>query len=75
MKVEGFVKLTISLNVCVDTEAVSENQYGEIKITDPDTFFNDWLEEWEDGTGELMGVSEEETDLSKCDDDEEDDDD
>ena len=64
MKVNGHVTLSVSLNVIgLETEAVSVNENGELMITDPDQFFMDWVEEWDQGNGELLGASEDSVEL------------
>ena len=64
MKVNGFVKMSLSLNVYdLETEAVYIDRYGNVKISDPTAFFVDWSMEWDNGTGELMGASDESVDL------------
>lgn len=42
MIVDGIVTMVVELNVCdLETDAVYKNEYGEIKINDPDSFFLD----------------------------------
>ena len=44
MIVDGTVEMVVTLNVCnIETDAVYKNEYGEIKISDPDSFFLDWV--------------------------------
>lgn len=59
MKVNGMVRMNLSLNVYdLETDAVYKDDYGNIKISDPDQFFMDWSECWENGVGELLGASD-----------------
>ena len=75
MIVDGTVEMVVTLHVCsLKTDAVYKNEYGEIKISDPDSFFLDWVNDWENGMGELLGCHEENTDLEEIEDDWEEDD-
>lgn len=75
MKVNGYVRIILSLNVCdLETDAVDVSEYGNVKITDPDEFFNDWIDAWNGGIGELMGVQDESAELEVEEDEDEDDD-
>lgn len=70
MIVDGVVTMVVELNVCdLETDAVYKNEYGEIKINDPDSFFLDWVNDWENGMGELLGCHEENTDLEEIEED------
>lgn len=78
MKVSGNVDLIVSLHVMgLETDAACVNRYGRVVITDTDQFFDDWMEDWNNGCGELMGVCEgpyqSSIDLELDDEDEEDD--
>ncbi len=76
MYVNGFVKISLSLNVYdLDTDAVYVDKYGNIKISDDEQFFVDWSDRWENGTGELMGASALTVELEREDEDEDDDED
>ena len=76
MKVNGFVKISLSLNVYdLETDAVYIDRYGNVKISDDDQFFVDWSDLWETGTGELMGASTISCELEAEPEDDEDDDD
>lgn len=64
MKVNGFVRISLSLNVYdLETDAVYIDSYGNVKISDPNAFFVDWSDGWENGTGELLGASDQSVDL------------
>ena len=66
MKVNGIVRMNLSLNVYdLETDAVYKDGYGNIKISDPDQFFMDWSEGWENGIGELLGASDVSVDLEE----------
>lgn len=66
MVVRGTVKMTISLNVWdLETDAVEINEYNKITITNPDKFFMDWIEAWDDGCGEMLGAFNETEDLDE----------
>jgi hypothetical protein len=72
MIVDGRVTISLSLNViALETDAVEVDEYGRVVINDPETFFVDWSDEWEKGTGELLGASDHEVDLEVVDEDEE----
>lgn len=72
MKVNGFVRISLSLNVYdLETDAVYVDEWGTVRISDPDAFFVDWSDKWEEGTGELLGASDESVQLEIEDDDEE----
>lgn len=78
MIVDGYVKMSITMNVIgLETDAVEVNRYGRVAIIDPDQFFMDWCDEWENGNGELSGASDLTVELEACDDevDEEDEED
>ena len=56
--------MSVSMNVIgLETDAVEVNEYGRFIITDPDQFFLDWSNDWEQGIGELLGASDESIDL------------
>lgn len=56
--VRGSVRIELWLNVYhLDTDSVSVDKYGQVRIEDEDKFFDDWLENWEQGVGELLGVA------------------
>ena len=64
MIVNGRVTMSVSMNVIgLETDAVEVNEYGRFIITDPDQFFLDWSNDWEQGIGELLGASDESIDL------------
>ena len=70
MIVDGIVTMVVELNVCsLETDAVYKNEYGRIKISDSDSFFLDWANDWENGMGELLGCYEKNTDLEEIEDD------
>lgn len=59
MIVDGHVIMSISMNVIgLETDAVEYDRFGNLKIVNPDQFFIDWDEEWNNGNGELLGASE-----------------
>ena len=63
-KVFGRVTISLSLNVIgLETDAVEIDEYGNVIITDPDQFFLDWSDDWEQGIGELLGATDEDVDL------------
>lgn len=65
MKVQGRVRIQLSLNVYdLETDAV-EVKNGTVKIVDDDQFFMDWCDQWEKGIGELLGASVEFADLKE----------
>lgn len=71
MKVNGFVRISLSLNVYdLETDAVYVDEWGTVRISDPDRFFMDWSDKWEEGTGELLGASDESVQLEIEEDDE-----
>lgn len=58
MTVNGFVKISLSLNVYdCETENVYIDSYGRVRISNDEAFFVDWSEHWEHGTGELLGAA------------------
>ena len=58
MIVNGYVRMSVSLNVIdLETDAVEVNEHGRVFITNPDKFFEDWVDEWCRGNGELSGAS------------------
>ena len=58
MTVNGTVKISLTLNVYdCETENVYTDRYGNVKISDDEAFFVDWSDQWEQGIGELLGVS------------------
>jgi len=64
MIVYGRVTINLSLNVIdLETDAVEIDKHGNVVINDPETFFVDWSNEWEKGTGELLGASDHDVDL------------
>lgn len=64
MKVNGSVRISLTLDVYdLETDAVYEDQYGKIRVSDGDQFFLDWIDGWERGTGELLGTSVQSDDL------------
>ena len=66
MRVRGEAKLSIWLNVYdLETEAVEDARNGHIIITDPDQFFMDWAAAWDEGIGELLGTTDEDSELEK----------
>lgn len=66
MKVNGRVRMSLSLNVYdLETDAVYKDGRGSIKISDPNQFFMDWSDGWENGVGELLGASDESVDLEE----------
>jgi type IV secretory pathway TrbF-like protein len=76
MIVDGYVKMSISMNVIgLETDAVKIDRYGRVVITDPDQFFLDWSDEWERGNGELSGASDITVELDAIEDEEEDEED
>ena len=76
MKVNGCVEMHLTLNVYdLETEAVEQEESGRIRITDPDQFFLDWDNAWNEGTGELLGASEESAELEREEDEWEDEED
>ena len=71
MIVNGTVKISLTLNVYdCETDNVYIDKYGYVKISDPDAFFVDWSNQWEQGIGELTGASVESEDLEREDEDE-----
>ena len=69
MKVFGRVTMSLSLNVIgLETDAVEKDEYDNVIITDPDQFFLDWSNDWEQGIGELLGASDEDVDLEAVED-------
>ena len=71
MKVNGFVRISLSLNVYdLETDAVYVDEWWTVRISDPDAFFMDWSDKWEEGTGELLGASDESVQLEIEEDDE-----
>ena len=70
MIVDGTVEMVVTLSISsLKTDAVYKNEYGEIKINDPDSFFLDWVNDWENGMGELLGCHEENTNLEEIEED------
>lgn len=66
MKVNGRVRMSLNLNVYdLETDAVYKDGRGNLKISDPDQFFMDWSDGWENGVGELLGASDESVDLEE----------
>ncbi len=64
MVVNGFVRMELRLNVYdLETDAVYVDEWGAVRISDPDAFFIDWSDNWENGIGELLGASDEDVDL------------
>lgn len=64
MVVKGHVRISLSLNVYdLETDAVCTDKYGNVTISDPDQFFMDWCDNWENGIGELLGALDEDVDL------------
>lgn len=64
--VSGEVEMKVYLHVInLKTDSVSVDEYGNIFIEDPDKFFDDWIEEWNAGEGELLGVCDERVNLEK----------
>lgn len=64
MNVDGYVKMSISMNVIdLETESCELDKWGHVIITDPDKFFMDWVDAWTVGQGELSGSSDEEVRL------------
>lgn len=76
MTVNGTVKISLYLNVYdCETDNVYVDSYGGVRVSDPDAFFADWSDQWQQGIGELLGASVEFEDLEiepESDDDEED---
>lgn len=69
MIVSGRVEISLRLNVInLETDAVEVDKYGDVIITDPDTFFVDWSNDWEHGIGELLGATDEDVKLEAVDD-------
>lgn len=65
MIVKGHVRISLSLNVYdLETDAVCTDKYGNVTISDPDQFFMDWCDNWNSGTGELLGASDDDVDLT-----------
>ena len=65
MLVKGRVEISLSLNVYeLETDAVEIDKYGNVTISDPDQFFMDWCDNWNSGTGELLGASDKDVDLT-----------
>ena len=65
MIVKGHVRISLSLNVFdLETDAVCTDKYGNVTISDPDQFFMDWCDSWENGIGELLGASDNDVDLT-----------
>ena len=74
MIVKGHVKISLTLNVYdLETDATYVDSYGRVRIEDGDQFFMDWCENWEQGTGELLGASVELDDDLETEDEDEDD--
>lgn len=70
--VSGSVRIELWLNVYdLDTDSVSVDKYGQVRIEDEDKFFDDWVENWEQGIGELLGVAVHEQELTADKDEEE----
>lgn len=68
-KVFGRVTISLSLNVIgLETDAVEIDEYGNVTIDDPDQFFIDWSNDWEQGIGELLGATDEDVDLEAVED-------
>ena len=71
MIVNGFVKISLSLNVYnLETDAAYVDGSGNVKISDDDQFFADWSDGWENGIGELIGASVISAELEREDEDE-----
>ncbi len=76
MIVNGTVTMSVTLNVIdLHTDAVEVDEYGRVRITNPDRFFVDWSEDWDQGIGELLGASDESVNLDADDADDADDED
>ena len=66
MYVSGYVDMMVSMHVIrLDTESVEVDEDGRIIIKNPDLFFEDWLADWQAGTGEMMGCNEEKVSLTE----------
>ncbi|MBO6272770.1 hypothetical protein J6O48_08335 [bacterium] len=64
--------MSVSLNVInLETDAVELNRYGKVSITNPDQFFEDWVDDWCSGRGELTGASDSSVDLEVIEDEDE----
>lgn len=62
-------QVCLSLNVIgLETDAVEKDEYDNVIITDPDQFFLDWSNDWEQGIGELLGTTDEDVDLEAVED-------
>ena len=58
MIVCGVVNMMVKVNVYnLETYSVENDRVGTVKITDPDQFFLDWVDAWNDGDGELLGAT------------------
>ena len=66
MRVCGEARMSIWLNVYgLETDAVEDTGNGRIIITDPDQFLIDWTDAWNEGIGELLGATDENSYLEK----------
>ena len=66
MRVRGEARMSIWLNVYdLETDAVEDAGNGRIIITDPDQFLIDWTDAWNEGIGELLGATDENSYLEK----------
>lgn len=66
MTVKGRVTMSLTLNVYeLETDSVSIDKHGNVKILDDEKFFEDWCNHWEHGIGELLRTSIEYEELEK----------
>ena len=73
MRVYGYVTMSIAMNVIgLETDAVYVDEYGDVRINNPDQFFDDWVMGWIEGQGELLGADDEKAELVGEDADEDD---
>ena len=64
MRVKGYVRISLSLNVYdLETDAVWIDSNGRVRTCGGEEFFSDWCDNWVIGIGELTGASVEAEDL------------